>query len=376
MTITNRRAVARIHLLVAVCVTAVAGCATRPPPEVLNPVPLDQTASDRAVILSATNRNQEAAPGRLTSMWAEKMTYERYEFSVPSNRKDTAVTYPTPKPDPGRQFLVTERTQLSEHAFKQEVMRAAQFDGTIGIFVHGYNYSYQEALFRMAQIAADAKMPDPPILFSWPSAAAVAGYVADRDASLYSRSDLYSLLNSLSSPKVKRIILFGHSMGGFLVMETVRQLKFQGRDDIIDKLTVILGAPDIDVDVFRSQLKDIGKMRTPITLLVSKDDRALTASSFIAGERLRVGRLDISDPIIEEAAQKERLRVIDITSVRARDGLGHDRYASLAKFGAQLAAFETSKRPSSDNVGSFVFDAAGAVAASPLHLVKRVVGSP
>lgn len=257
----------------------------------------------------------------------------------------------------------------------EEAVHSAQFGGTVGIFVHGYNYSYQEALFRTAQIAADAKIQGAPILFSWPSAAAVAGYVADRDASLYSRSELDSLVKSLSaSGKVNRIILFGHSMGGFLVMETVRQLKLQHSGDIIDKLAVVLAAPDIDVDVFRSQLRDIGSMKTPITLLVSKDDRALTASSLIAGERPRVGRLDIDDPLIKEAALTERLRVIDITSVHGSDGLGHDRYASLAKFGAQLV--ESDRRSSVSDIGAFVFDAAGAAVASPFHIAGRVVSSP
>lgn len=44
--------------------------------------------------------------------------------------------------------------------------------------------------------------------------------------------------------------IFWHSMGGFLVMEAVRQLKLQHREDVIDKLAVILDAPDINVDVF------------------------------------------------------------------------------------------------------------------------------
>lgn len=365
------------YIMIAVGMVLLAGCATRPSPDVLNPVHVDQGTSQAVTILAATNRKGDTTRGGFGSAWAEDMTYEQYAFSVPLNRKNTIITYPTSKPNPERQFLVTRRKQLQKDGFVQEAIRSAQFDGTVGIFVHGYNYSYQEALFRTAQITADAKMPGAPILFSWPSAAAVAGYVADRDATLYSRSELDSLVKSLSAPgKVKRIILFGHSMGGFLVMETVRQLKLQHRDDVLDKLTVILAAPDIDVDVFRSQLSDIGRMATPISLLVSKDDRALVASSFIAGERPRVGRVDIDDPIIQEAALKGGLRVIDITSVPGSDGLGHDRYASLAKFGAQLANFETGRRSSAADVGAFVFGAAGTVVASPFRVAGSVVGSP
>jgi esterase/lipase superfamily enzyme len=79
-------------------------------------------------------------------------------------------------------------------------------------------------------------------------------------------------------------------------MEAARQLKLQGRDDVVGKLQIILAAPDIDVDVFRSHLRDIGTLRNPITLLVSKTDRVLEVSSFIGGERPRVGRIDIDDP--------------------------------------------------------------------------------
>lgn len=368
-------------IIVAAGLAMLAGCATRPSPDVLNPVHLSgpvhsDAAPDRVSVLAATNRTPDSVRGGFGSAWAENPTYELYEFSVPPGRKDTAITYPSAKPDPERQFAVIGRKPLPRDAFVQEALASMQPDGTIGIFVHGYNYSYQEALYRTAQIAADANIPGAPILFSWPSAAAVAGYVADRDAALSSRSDLDALVRSLSaSGKVKRIILFGHSMGGFLVMETVRQLKLEHRDDVIAKLAVILAAPDIDVDVFRSQLKDIGRMPLPISLLVSKDDRALVASSFIAGERPRVGRLDIDDPVIEEAALKERLRVIDITSIQASDGLGHDRYASLAKFGAQLASFESGRRSTAGDVGAYVFDAAGAAVASPFRLAGRVVGA-
>lgn len=233
-------------ILAAIALTMLSGCATRPSPNVLKPVHLNEAlhsevTSERVSVLAATNRSADAILGGFGSAWSETLTYEQYEFSVPPGRKGTVISYPTSRPDPERQFAVTGRKQLPKDAFVQEAIRSVQSDGTIGIFVHGYNYSYQEALFRTAQIAADAKIPGAPILFSWPSAAAVAGYVADRDAALSSRSELGSLVTSLSaSGKVKRIILFGHSMGGFLVMETVRQLKLQHRDDVISKLAVVV----------------------------------------------------------------------------------------------------------------------------------------
>jgi esterase/lipase superfamily enzyme len=222
-------------------------------------------------------------------------------------------------------------------------------------------------------MSADAVAISPPILFSWPSAASVTEYLADKDAALYSRTQLDSLLKALAkTPKIKRVVLFAHSMGGFLSMEVARQLKLEGRDDVLAKLQIVLAAPDIDVDVFKSQLHDIGRIPNPVTLLVSKSDNALSISSFVSGERPRIGLLDINDPLIQEAAKAERLTVIDISSLQSSDGLGHDRYASLAKFSGDLVKAEAQMRANGRNVGAFVFDAAGAAIASPFRLAGQI----
>ncbi|MBX4867570.1 MULTISPECIES: hypothetical protein [Rhizobium] len=48
---------------------------------------------------------------------------------------------------------------------------------------------------------------------------------------------------------------------------------------------------------------------------------------------------------------------------------------SLAKFGAQLASFESGRRSTAGDVGAFIFDAAGAAVPSPFRLAGRVVGA-
>ncbi|CDZ40615.1 Esterase/lipase/thioesterase, active site [Neorhizobium galegae bv. officinalis] len=361
-------------LVVLAVMVSLAGCASRPSAEVLQPAAIQQVESEKVTLLSVTNRNKVKEDGGFGSQWAGDLTYERYAFSIPGNRTGSAIIYPSKTPDPRRQFVVTSRDQLTRKAWIDDATRSANFDGTAAVFVHGYNTNYQEALFRTAQMAADAKTLSPPILFSWPSAASVTGYVTDRDAVLYSRSGLESVLKALAeTPKIKRVVLFGHSMGGFLSMEAARQLKLQGRDDVVGKLQIILAAPDIDVDVFRSQLRDIGTLRNPIALLVSKTDRALEVSSFLGGERPRVGRIDIDDPLVRSEIKAAHVSVIDISSLSSSDGLGHDRYAGLARFGGELVKAEAHARTSGD-IGVLVFDAAGAAAASPLRLAGQIVG--
>lgn len=348
------------------------GCASRPTSDVLKPLPVAQTKGEQVTVLAATNR--EPGQGGFGNVWAGRLSYERYGFSIPESRNGSTIVYPTAKPDPNRQYVVTKRERLTDQTFVDAVTQSAGFDGTVAVFVHGYNYSYQEALFRTAQMAADADTIGLPILFSWPSAASVAGYVADRDAALYSRRELEGLLQSLAAaPKVKNILVLGHSMGGFLAMEAVRQLKLRARSDVLPKLEVVLAAPDIDVDVFRSQLHDIGRMQRPITLLVSNADKALAVSSLVGGVRPRVGRLDISDPVVQMAARTEHVRIIDISAVESSDGLGHDRYAKLARFERHISLAESRSNGEATEIGAFVFDVAGAAVASPFKLAGGLV---
>jgi hypothetical protein len=62
-----------------------------------------------------------------------------------------------------------------------------------------------------------------------------------------------------------------------------------------------------------------------------------------------------------------------MSSLSSSDGLGHDRYAAHARFGGELVKAEAHAR-SSGNVGLLVFDAAGAVAASPFRLAGKIAG--
>lgn len=317
------------------------GCATRPTGDVLQPVTLTSPVAQPVSILVSTNRQLDkahgGAMGKPMGSRSNALTFARYSLSVPTAKRTNRISYPTKKSDPQRHYVVTQREDLHEGAFIAKVNDQANADGTVVVFVHGYNFTYQEALFRTAQLAADAGALTPPILFSWPSAARVAGYVADRDMALASRTELAVLLAAISKArKARHIVLFAHSMGSLLAMEAVRQLKLEGRDDVIGELQIVLAAADIDVDLFYSQLRDIGPLPIPIVLLVSKEDRVLSLSSLLGQERPRVGQIDAG--ILAKTRQTEHVRLVDITSLQSSDGMGHDRYVSLARHMGKAAA--------------------------------------
>ncbi len=354
-------------LLVATLMLSIAGCTSRPSQDVLTPLTLRQPATQEVTVLAATNRSLGSRGDGPLEQRSDHLSFERYRFSVPEIRPAASISYPTASPDPRRQFVVTDHGDLTSSQFSAEIARTVDDDGTVAVFVHGYNYSHQEALFRTAQLGADAPTLPPPILFSWPSQASLTGYVADRDEALASRTELTRLLALIGRTHgVKRIVLFAHSMGSMLAVEAVRQLKLEKQSSTTEKLDIVLAAADIDADLFLSQLNDIGRLPRPITLLVSRKDKVLRVSSFLGRERPRVGRSDIGDARVVAAAEDHNLRLVDITGINDNDGLGHDRYVNLAKSAEEIKRQYQPGSETPDNVGAFVVDAAGQLLKRPL----------
>lgn len=317
---------------------AAAGCAPRPGPEALSLAPQGETAIRQVAITVATTRARDASTGTYTNARAPTLNFEAFTISIPPTHKVTQIEWPTSKPNTQTSFAVLDRTVLPDLSLSNYPHRSGPGTPSTGkrdilIFVHGYNYTFAESLFRLAQVAADGNLEEVPILFAWPSAGSVTGYVADKDAVAYSRDDLVHVLKVASAdPAVGSIILFGHSMGGYLVAEALRQLRLSGQDKVIDRLeNVVLAAPDIDIDLFRRQVQTIGALNPPITLLVSPDDRALKLSERLSGSRGRVGTRDASDPRVQALATANGIRVIDISKVESLDGSKHNRFAALMK---------------------------------------------
>ena len=362
-------------LLSAAVILSMSGCASRPGADVLSSVSVKGDQTKLVTVYAATTRSRQSADANVfTTGRSRELNYARFDMSIPPDHKDSNIEWPKGKPNPRTDFVVANQSMLSADGFQKD-MKAERRHRTVGIFVHGYNYNFQESLFRLAQMASDSDIDSVPILFSWPSQGTLTGYVADREAVLYSRDYLQQLILSVSRDKDNgQILLFGHSMGSMLIMETLRQLKLEGRQDVLSRLRVVLAAPDIDVDVFRTQLQVIGKMSPPMTILVSSDDRALYASSILDADNSRVGRLDINDPKIRDAAIKGGVQIVDISALKTTDTFRHDRYASLAKLGPELSALG---RPDAKNpvgrVGAFVLDAASNTITAPFRLASKVI---
>jgi len=369
---TSHSAAMAVRILAPLLICMLAGCATRPGPEVLTPVAASVPAAKVVTVYVATTRERASPRSNVfTNARARELNYAEFKISIPPRHQAGQIEWPQ-MPDPATSFTTVQQNVLDRQTFEQ---RIAVRDGRpgrlkVGVFVHGFNNNFQEALFRLAQMTADAEVDGAAVLFAWPSQAKVTDYVADRDAVTYSRDQLVDLLTMLAANRsIAEISVIGHSMGAWLTVEALRQLRLARNNAVINRLNVILAAPDIDVDVFRAQMDVVGPLSTPMTVLVARDDIALAWSGRIAGARQRVGTLAVDDPRVEEAALKANIRIIDISTLKASDAFNHERYANLAALYRRLAATESDGADHDlRRAGAFIFNAVGTTLSSPFGL--------
>lgn len=354
------------------------GCAARPGMEVLAPSATTPTSVDAITVYVATTRERQAPDqNSFTNRRARELNFADYTVSVPPTHKPGRIEWPRTPADPATSFTPIRDTVLTRPSFEAALAgrRCGETGASTAVFVHGYNTNFPEALFRVVQMTADTDPRTISVLFAWPSDASTLGYVADRDSAMYSRDYLADFLLRLTQLcGGGQITLVGHSMGGWLTVEALRQLRLAGREDVLKRLQVALASPDIDIEVFRTQMSIIGPLSPPMTVLVSRDDRALSVSSRLAGARQRLGRLNVDEPEVQEAARTANLNIIDISGLEASDSFNHDRYVSFAGAYAKMAATGTvSSGTGLRQAGAFVFRAVGTALSSPFVLAGQAL---
>jgi esterase/lipase superfamily enzyme len=275
-------------------------------------------------------------------------------IGVPPGHEPGRVERPTfGSEDPQKHFVVRNRRGLNETAFFSEL--ASHISGRIGsnrdvlLYVHGFNTSYDEARFRLAQIVDDGRFGGVAALYTWPAAGSLLDYGAAKESATIARDALGTLLHRLSEvPDVGRVHILAHSMGAWLAMEALRENAISGSPDLNGKLgDVMLAAPDIDLNVFRQQLARL--VPSHVFILVASNDRALSLSRTLAGDRQRLGALDPNNPSDRAALEELGVKAYDLS--RESTGLiGHGTYADAPLAVRTIAAQITEQQPKDTNI--------------------------
>ncbi len=318
------------------------------------------TPSMVQVFIASTRKGESGAAAMTASL--DGTHFALATLTLPASHRAGTIEQPMWGSANARSHIVvTGERAMDGDEFKAEL--ASHVSGRIGVnrdvlvFVHGFNTSFDEARFRAAQLVADSHFGGVPILFTWPSKSQLFGYVSDKDSATASRDALQDVINDIAAtPGVGKIHVLAHSMGGWLAMEALRQSAISGHRDLDGHLgEVMLASPDIDLDVFASQMAKLRPAK--VTVFATANDRALSLSSTIAQSRQRVGAINPANP--EDTAKLVSLGALVYDLSAFSDGMiDHGAYAVtpdvLKAIGAQMSA------PRADDTGKVsIIDASG-----------------
>ena len=240
------------------------------------------------------------------------------------------VTIYAEKEDPKSHFTVKEIKALTKEQLLAQVKvrlnDAKLFKDQAVVFVHGYNTSFDNALYRTAQIAYDLDFDGATFLYSWPSGGAVASYTYDRESAQASEPYLREFLEMVvKQTGAKSVSIIAHSMGNQPLMDVLRDMR-SSTPEGVEISQIVLAAPDVDADSFTNLARTIKGLAKNVTLYVASNDRALIVSRNFWGS-YRAGDVPPAGPLIIDG-----IDTIDVTAASTDTfAINHSGYASNNK---------------------------------------------
>ncbi len=291
---------------------------------------LDTIATRLPIFIATTRRAVDAdRPGfRFGTQDANTLSWGAAQVNVPSYRvrAEGAIALPGSEanPDASRLMFVNSLIPADSVRFLQRIRDdlARTNSRDILVFVHGYNSSFEEGAVRLAQLVADMGFDGTAILFSWPSAGALSGYIRDQQTARNAGWHLLHLLrDQLPQTQPSRIHVIAHSMGSEVLSKAISLVQ---RADSLPRFgQVVFAAPDVDARIFAREILPVIRDRSEgVTLYASSDDDALRASRVLNGV-LRLGLGGDSLTVLGG------MTTVDATRVRG-DALGHTLFGNSA----------------------------------------------
>lgn len=248
--------------------------------------------------------------------------------------------------DPAKHFTLKELEVLTRadllRIVRERLAASNTFKDHALVFIHGFNTTFQNGLYRTAQIAYDLKFDGAAFLYSWPSGGGVASYTYDRESAGQSVPFMREFLELVVKESgAKSVSIIAHSMGNQPFLQVLKDLKSSSPPGVLIN-QVILAAPDVDRDNFENIAREIGGLAQGITLYVAANDRALGISRRFHGGVPRAGDVPQEGPIVVPGVD-----TIDVTAVSTDSfGINHSGYAeNNALLGDLRALIRTGERP-------------------------------
>jgi esterase/lipase superfamily enzyme len=340
------------------------GSGAPPPPPAPPPKPAEEAKPapgdwDVVPVYYGTDRAQTPNEKRLDygSERGRRLELGRALVTVPKAHKVPSIERPwairmfnvtlyEEAEDPNRHFTMDEIKALSEEEFlrlvKERLAASSRYKDHAFIFVHGYNTSFDYALYRAAQISYDLKFDGAAFAYSWPSGGGLASYTYDRESSGQSEPYLKQLMQLvINKTGAKSVSVIAHSMGNQPTLQVLRDLR-RSTPDSVQISQIILAAPDVDRDNFENIAAELQGLATGVTLYAAGNDRALRVSRNFYGGIPRAGDVPATGPLVLPG-----IDTIDVSAASTDSlGLNHSGYAENNALLQDIAALiATGTRP-------------------------------
>ncbi len=298
------------------------------------------TEWDVVPIFYGTDRKQESNTKRViySELRARRLELGRALVTVPKNHQVPKIERPwalhlwyfgdvfEQAEDPKEHFTLQEIKTLSKNAFlalvRERLAASTRFKDNALVFVHGFNTSFDNALYRTAQIANDLHFDGAPFVYSWPSGGGVEDYGWDRESAEGARTYLRQFLDIvINETGAKSISVIAHSMGNVALLDVLREMN-KAKPGGVAISQIILAAPDVTIDEFPDLAQSIQGLSKGVTLYASSNDLALQASRRVWGS-YRAGDVPPSGPMLVAGVD-----TIDVTKASTEVfALNHSGYA-------------------------------------------------
>jgi esterase/lipase superfamily enzyme len=225
---------------------------------------------------------------------------------------------------PAAEAVVLDGNDLSAFHRMLQARLAENEYKDVFIFIHGFNNSFEDAVFRAAEVWHFLGRVGVPLVYTWPAGyGGIRGYAYDRESGEFTVSHLKSCLQAVACcPGVERVHLIAHSRGADVTISALRELhvacRAQGRSTQkeLKLVNLVLAAPDLDEDVFlqRFVAENVLAAARRTTIYSSPRDKAMELADLIFASRGRVGSLaphDFSPRARQALAQLPNLQFVD-----------------------------------------------------------------
>ncbi len=321
-------------------------------------------------VFFGSNRNQLAGRTHVTFGYERpnKLTLGRTIVTVPKARKQGEIPRPTTLDwvrgvpaagSPDRHFTIPKdgvKIYDSEDAFIAEAKRYMSEAGDSRdhafIYVHGFAVSFENAMYRAAQMTYDLGTNGKPFgtafVYTWPSQGSIFptayNYDAESvDVSIVHFRKFVELVGQKT--KVKYLHVIAHSMGNRIVMRALDEAVKTGSPTWVSQ--VILAAPDVDKQVFEQLAANVSSAARGLTLYASQQDNALKISRVFRGNSAPPRAGEVSPPA--GPAIVKGIDTIDISSLSTSyflpDVNSHDKYADSPELLQDMSAIFSKAKP-------------------------------